>query len=54
MTVAISPADGADPGDGFFVRGLVPGADEVVVKLCNATGGEATPAAATYNVRVLP
>jgi len=53
MAVVVSPAGGVDPGDGFYLRGLVTDDDAVTVKLCNAAGGRATPAVAAYNVRVL-
>lgn len=53
MAVVVTPADGVDPGDGFFVRGYVFIDDKVLVKVCNATGDNATPTPTAYNVRVL-
>jgi hypothetical protein len=53
MAVSISGGDGVDPGDGFFVRGFVAAANEVTVKVCNATGRRATPVALKYNVKVI-
>jgi len=53
MAVVVAPAGGVDPGDGFFVRGFVSAIDAVVVKVCNATGSRAAPAATVYNVRVI-
>jgi len=53
MAVVVTPAEGVDPGDGFFVRGYVFIDDKVLIKVCNATGENATPTPTAYNVRVL-
>jgi hypothetical protein len=54
MTVSVSPAGGVDPGDGFFVRGLVTERGEVAVKVCNAGDEGATPKVASFAVAVTP
>jgi hypothetical protein len=51
MAVAVSPS--ADPGTGFSWEGWVSGTGAVTVRLCNVSGASATPAAVTYNVRVI-
>jgi hypothetical protein len=51
MTAVASAAGGTDPGDGFDVRATVTGSGSVLVRVCALVAG--TPAATTYNVRVL-
>lgn len=52
MTVTVSPATGNAPGSGFVWQGYVNAPGSVTVQLCAITAG--TPAATSYNVRVLP
>jgi len=52
MAVAVSPA--ADPGTGFTWNAWVSSAGTVTVRVCNISGGSATPTSTTYNVRVIP
>lgn len=51
MGVTVTPT--ADPGAQFFWKGFVSSANTVTVAVCNG-GNTGTPAAVTYNVRVLP
>jgi hypothetical protein len=41
------------PGDGFLWSAQVTAAGTVTVRVCNYTQSNATPAASTYNVRVI-
>lgn len=50
MVAVVSPAN--DPGDGFTWQARVSGPNRVTVKVCAIIAG--TPAASTYNVRVIP
>ena len=51
MVVVATPA--GFPGAGFWWAGYVSANGTVTVEVCNATGTAGTPAASTYNVRVL-
>lgn len=51
MAVVVSPAGGTSPGTGFIWHGYVSSSGTVTVQVCAVVAG--TPAAATYNVRVI-
>ena len=51
MVVEASPANGVDPGDGFFVRALATAVDKAAVKVCALVPG--TPARTSYNLRAI-
>ncbi|HEY4049625.1 MAG TPA: hypothetical protein VGM27_22410 [Acidobacteriaceae bacterium] len=50
MAAQVSPVDGIDPGDGFYLRGYVSSENFVTVKVCAAVGG--VPRATRYVVHV--
>ena len=51
MAVVATPA--TFPGAGYWWAGYVSSTGTVTVEICNSTGATGTPAASTYNVRVL-
>lgn len=50
MVAQVSPVDGVDPGDAFYLRGYVSSEGIVTVKVCAAVGG--VPRVTRYVVRV--